>query len=457
MSIVSGVGLTSGIDYNQLITKLIAIQRRPIDLLKSNKSEYNDKISAYNTFSSKLSTLQDTVEKLKTSSDFYVKTASVSDETIIGATVSSSASQGLYTIEPHSVAGKIQLASVDRRTGTTSVASLTDSINSSGSAKVFEYTYAGTTRSLSIEDGATLENLRDAINNDSSNPGVTASIVNVGTSDYRLLLTGDDTGSTKTISITANTTLSGYTDSDFTSSTASDAKFRVGGVDITKSSNTVGDVIPGVTFSLKAESTSSVTITVNYDPDTIKDNIGDFVDAYNDIISYVSSNSQYDSTTHTGGAFTGESTPRRIVERLKSIISSRVTGLPENLRTLAQIGIATDYKTGQLTLDSSTLEQKLSTNIDDVANLFTDSTNGIATELYDYIDEVTDTTDGSITYRTKGLQSLVDNMSDDIDKLENRLTNTEEDLRTQFAALESLLTGMSSQSYYINSLYNYSS
>ncbi len=452
MSIVSGIGLTSGIDYNQLITNLMAIERRPVELLQAEQTSYNDKISAYNTLSTKLSTLEDAVNQLKSTSNFYVKTASVSDSTIIDATASNSASPGVYTIEPNSGTNDIQLASVDRRTGKTSSSSSTAVVNNSGNSQTFEYTYEGTTRTLSIADQATLEDLRDAINNDPGNPGVTASIINVADNDYRLLLTGKDTGSANTITITDNTTLTGFTDSDFTASNATDAKFRIGGVDITKSSNTITDVIPGVTFTLKAGSTSSVTITVNNDLDTIKKNIEDFVNAYNGVLSYISSNSQYDTNTHTGGPLAAESTAMEIGNRLKTIASSRVSAAPSDLGTLAQIGITTDYETGQLTIDSSTLDEKISTRLDDVATLFTDSTNGIGNQFYNYVTGLTDSVNGLITIKTNGLQSSVTRISDDISQLNDRLSRTEEDLRTRFAALEAMLTQMSSQSSYLSRL-----
>ncbi len=454
MSIISSIGVTSGIDYNQLISGLLELERQPIYRLQNRQAEYNEKISVYNTLTSKLNTLKDAMDKLRNSTNFYEKTASVSDDTVISATASNSASAGIYTIEPHSVAGKIQLAAVDRRTGTTSFTSSTDVVNSSGVTQTFEYTYNGTTRTLSVADGSTLEDLRDAINSDSGNPGVTATIVNVGTSDYRLVLTGQDSGSTMTITITANTDLTGFSDTDFTAHTAQDAKFRIGGVDVVKSSNTVSDVIPGVTFTLKAESTTSVTITVNNDIDTIRQNIEDFVTAYNDVVDYIDANTAYDVTTRTGSPLTGESTPRNIMTRLQDIVTARVGSNPEDLRTLAQLGITTDYETGHLEIDSATLEEKLTTDLSDVETLFDDQTSGIAYEMYSYIDDVTDSTSGSITIRVDGLENSVADISDEITEMQDRLTILEENLRRQFAALESLLTEFNAQSSFLTNLIN---
>ena len=453
MSIVSGVGLTSGIDYNSIINKLIEVERIPVKMLEARKDAYNDKITVYNDLDSKLESLMNAVDKLRTSTKFYEKTASVSDDTIINATVSNSAAAGMYVIEPHSVAGKIQLASADRRTGITSFSSTTDVVNNSGGDQVFEYTYGGSTVTLTITDGTTLEELRDAINNDTDNPGVTATIINVGTSDYRLVLTGKDTGSANTITITSNTTLTGFTDSDFTASSAQDAKFSIGGIDVVKSSNTFSDVIPGVTITLKSESTSSVSITINNDVDTIQQNIEDFVSAYNDLVDYIDAKTEYSTLTNTGEELADETIPDRILSRLKSILTSRVSGQPEDLRTLAQLGITTDYQTGHLEIDSSTLTDKLTNDLDTVEALFTNSTDGIATELYDYLDDVTDSTSGTIATRIDGLEDLISDIDDDITDMEEHLSNMEERLRKQFAALESMLTEMNNQSAFLSRLF----
>ncbi len=452
MSIISGVGLTSGIDYNSIISKLLEVERVPINMLERRKSDYNDKITVYNDLESKLESVMNAVDKLRTSTRFYEKTVSVSDNTIISATVSNSAAAGMYVIEPHSVAGKIQLASADRRTGTTSFSSTTDVVNNSGADQVFEYTYGGSTISLTIANGATLEELRDAINNDTDNPGITATIINVGTNDYRLVLTGKDTGSSNTITITSNTTLTGFSDSDFTASSAQDAKFSIGGIDVVKSSNTFSDVIPGVTITLKSESTSSVTITVNNDVDTIKQNIEDFVSAYNNLVDYIDTKTEYSTLTNTGEELADETIPDRILSRLKSILTSRVAGQPEDLRTLAQLGITTDYQTGHLEIDSSTLTDKLTNDLETVETLFTNSTNGIANELYNYLDDVTDSASGPIAVRIDGLENMITDINNNINNMEEHLTKMELNLRRQFAALESMLTELSGQSSFLSRL-----
>ncbi len=450
MSVIASVGLSSGIDYDQLITNLMNIQRQPLYRLQNRQADYNDKISVYTELSSKLSAFKSAADTLKTESGFYVKTSSVSDSTVLDATVSNSAATGNYSITVTSLAS-------EEKEVHSGLASSTTVVNDSGADQYFQYTYAGTQRTITVADGTTLEGLRDLINNDTGNPGVTATILNDGSS-YRLVLSGDDTGSSNTITIDSGTTIDGVnTTADFTSTsftetkTAADASFSVDGVSMTRSSNTVSDAITGVTFTLKTS--GSATLTVTNDSDTISQNIQAFVDAYNEIVSYVTGNSSYDATSHSGDPLFGESTSRSIVNRLRNIMVSSVSGLPEDLKTLSQIGVSTN-RDGTITLDTSTLNEKLSSALGDVENLFTDSTEGIAVQVYDYIDDATDSVDGILTIRIDGLESLVGDIADDITDLEAKLSRTEESLRRQFSALEALLSGLTSQGAFLTSLTN---
>ncbi len=434
-------GLSTGIDYNDLISKLMEVKRQPINILENKKSTYNDKMSSYGELSTKLSALKSAVDKLKTSSNFYVKTASVSDSTVLDATASGTASIGNYSISVTALASEEK--EVHSGTGLTSSS---DVVNSSGSDKVFQYTYAGTQRTLTVADGTTLDGLKNLINDDSGNPGVSATIVNDGT-NYRLIVTGKDTGAAKTITIDAGTTLDGNNNTvDFTAATftqtkaAANAVFKVDDLQISRSTNSFSDVISGVTINLKKVSATSTTVTVAADNDAIKTQIEDFVTAYNDVMTFLSTSTAYDSTTKQSGVLSGEGTARNIQNRIRDIVSGSVSGLSGSLSMLAEIGITTDSKTGNLVINSSTLSTKLGSNLDDIADIFKDGSNGIATVIYNYIGDITSTVDGSITLRKDGLQDIIKNIDDTIRNMELRLEKTEDDMVRQFTALEKLVS-----------------
>ncbi|UCH81553.1 MAG: flagellar filament capping protein FliD [Nitrospiraceae bacterium] len=455
MSSFSIGGLNTGIDYNELISQLIEIRRRPIDILETKRTDYNSKISTYAELSTKLSDLRNALNKLKTTSGFYVKTSSASDSTVIDSTATGTASVGNYSVSVTTLAS----AEKEVHNGTGLTAS-TDIVNSSGSDKVFQYTYGTSQRSLTVADGTTLDGLKNLINDDTSNPGVTATVVNDGT-NYRLVISGNETGAANTVTIDTGTTLDGTGSTvDFTASafaenkTAADAEFTVDGLQITRSTNSISDVINGVTLTLKKENSSS-TVTVSADNESIKEQIQEYVTSYNDVVSFISTNSIYDTNTKESGIFVGEGTTRHIQDNLRTLASNSVSGLSGSLSILAQIGITTDYETGNLEINSATLETKLGTNLDDVADLFKDSTEGIAVKMSDYISNILSKVDGSIELRKDGLQDVINSISNTIRNMEYRLEKAEDDMVRKFSALELLvgnyntignyLTGFSTQ------------
>jgi len=448
MSVISGIGLSSGIDYDSLISGILELERQPINRLEEKQSDYNETISAYSQLSSKVSALKDAADNLRTVSSFFVKTGSVSDETVLGVSVSNSASAGNYDI---SITQLAQAHKITHQTGLSDK----DTTTVLQTGQKFEFTINGESQSITASSDMTLDDLATAIN-DLTYTGdvkVEATVVNTGTAtspSYKLILTSNTTGADYGITVTLDESVLDMKNNPVELKAAQDAIFTVDTLQITRSSNTVSDVLDGVTFTLKKGS-SSATITVSNDTESIVGNIQNFVDAYNDLVNYVSQNSTYDTQTNTGGPLNGESTAKNIINHLRSIITSRVSGLPEDLRALSQIGVSTN-RDGTLSLDTTTLNEKLSSDIEGVADIFTDSTNGIGVRIYDYTDDVTDAYDGSIHIRVSGLQSRVEDISDDISDLEAKLERMEEDLRRQFAALESLLAGLSAQSSFLGGL-----
>jgi len=449
MSSFSIGGLNTGIDYNELISKLIEVKRRPIEILETKKTDYKSKISTYKELSTKLSELKSAADKLKTSSSFYKKTSSESDSTVLDSSATGTAAVGNYSVSITTLAS----AEKEVHNGTGLTAS-TDIINNSGSDKVLQYTYGATQRTLTVADGTTLDGLKALINDDASNPGVTATVVNDGT-NYRLVVSGNETGAANTLTMDAGTTLDGTGSTvDFTASafaenkTAADADFTIDGLQISRSTNSISDVINGVTLTLMKEN-SSASVTVAADNEAIKEQIEAFVTAYNDVTSLISSNSTYDTESEEGGILVGEGTSRNIQNNLRDQVSSGVSGLSGSLSILAQIGITTNYKTGNLDINSTTLDTKLGTNLDDIADLFNDSTNGIAVKISDYISDISSTVSGSIELRKDGLRDIIDNISDTISNMEYRLEKTEDDMVRKFSALEQIVGSYNTISSYL--------
>ncbi|MDX9714310.1 MAG: flagellar filament capping protein FliD [Dissulfurispiraceae bacterium] len=459
MAITTSLGVSSGIDYNALVNGLMAIERQPLNKLKTDQSAYNSKISVYSELSSRLSALKEASDALKTASNFYVKKAAVSDTSAASATVTNSTSSGSYTLEvsnlaqAHQITHKAGLADKDE----------TAVLLSGGS---FQFTINGETKTITAESDMTLEDLAAEINSQTYTGSVKAqaTVINTGTStspSYKLVLTSNTTGSDYGMTIDNDDSVLNLDETSDTGNgqyrdviqSALNASFKLNGLTIERSSNTFSDVVSGMTISLK-KGASNTTITVDNDTTAIQDRINNFAAAYNNVVNYISSQSAYDSSTKAGGALMGESTSRAVLSSLSSMLTARVAGASEDMRALSQIGFKTDSKTGTVSVDSATLAGALSNSIDKVAELFTSSDNGIASKFYDYTDSVTKSNTGAISIRTTGLQNRINDIAQSIIKMESRLARTEDSLVARFAALESLLSGLSAQSSYLTNLFN---
>jgi flagellar hook-associated protein 2 len=185
-------GLASGFDWRSMIDELMEIEHRPVDLVEARKREYEEKLTEWQSFNTKLLSLKTAAEALKDSDDFSVFASSMSSDSstvaasdLLSVVTSSSASLGSYSIVVSDIATAQKLSSK----------SLTDISTGLGSSYAGDILING--RAIAVSATDSLANVKDKINNANSgtNPtGVTASIVNYGTNNYRLLLTSDNTG-----------------------------------------------------------------------------------------------------------------------------------------------------------------------------------------------------------------------------------------------------------------------
>ncbi len=154
---------------------------------------------------------------------------------------------------------------------------------------------------------------------------------------------------------------------------AQDAEFTIDGFAMTSATNSVVDVIPGVTFNLlKANATTpeTSTLTLSKDFDKIKDNLKSFQNAYNSVVDFVKQYGAFDAETYVSGPLFGDSIASQVETALSDILFTNV-GSGE-LQNLAQLGFGMD-KDGKLTLDDAMVDRSLSTNLDGVKNLLMSS------------------------------------------------------------------------------------
>lgn len=441
MSISATSGVVSNIDYQTLISQLVGIRQQSITQLSNDKKTLEKTNSAYSNLSSKVDELKSAADALRTSSSFNVFKTSVTDETVLGASASSTAAKGSYSIVVTNIAKAHKIAADGYALDTSTIA---------GGAGFFKFTVgAGAEQSIAVDGTTTLSGLRDSIN--ALGAGVTASIVNDGSATpYRLILTSNTTGASNGITVTQNDTTVAF---NTTLQAAQDASFTVDTMTFTRASNTVSDVITGVTFDLKSgDPTKTVTLSVERDSDKITEKVTDFVEKYNSIISYIKANNRYDSETKTAGVFFGDTVARSVWDDLRKVMTGAVTGLPDTMNRLLHIGITSNTE-GVFSLDSSKLKTALSTSFDDVVAMFEDGAiDGFGALMYNSTSSITDTVDGRIKGRQDGLQDNIKKIEENIRNKEYSLSLYEEQLRSQFMGLEAMLASLKSQSNFLSNL-----
>ena len=176
---ISFSGLSSGIDSGQIIEQLVAIERRPVALLENQQIEEETKLAVLQEINTRLLTVKTSAEGLAEPEDFDVFNSSSTDTDLVDVSVTGSATPGSFSVEVLSVAQAQTRSSQSFASNTTALA-LSGEIMINGKA-------------ISISTADTLQDFQDSIVD--ANVGVSAQILQVSESDYRLLITSNTTGS----------------------------------------------------------------------------------------------------------------------------------------------------------------------------------------------------------------------------------------------------------------------
>ena len=460
---ISFGGLGNGVDFGQVVTELAKVQRLPIDALNTKKTNLQSKLTDYGTLGDKLLALQSAANAIRLPTSFDRTTTTVSDDTKLTAQAGAGAATGSYTVQV------TQLAKAHQITNSTAkaVAATTTPIVSGSGTFTFKVG-TGANQTVTLNDGATLDDLRSAIND--LGAGVTASVINTGTTAspaYRLTLTATSTGAANAVTVVADTTNLDFTN---TSGTGGSSTLQAGQnaivvigdpgqttISIERESNVISDAIPDVTLTLKSKTVTTptpepVTVNISTDPDSVKTNIKALATAYNDIVKFVNERTTYDISTKTGGIFFNESTAKNVLSQLRTALSGEVSGLP-TYKSLGSIGFKTE-RDGTVTVDEAKLDAALASNYSATKALFISqsTSSGIADRVVKAVDFLDAVDTGAFTVRKASITSQIGKLTDEIGRKEDIASQYEERLRLQFASLDALLQKLKSQTSALQAL-----
>lgn len=508
MGITATTGLISGINFTDLISQLIELERRPVTLLEEQRTSVQTLSAEFSNLSVRLSALRSQAASAAEIASFNPNAVTVSKSStgleLLSASVSSEASPGLHQVRINQLAAAHSLASdgfVDENT--TGVAAASGTFT-------FSVGSGGKTTSVSVDANTTLAQLRDAIN--TAGGDATASLINdgSGSNPYRLVLTAKKTGVTRTITVSSNPTtldftnkkveaafasasnsftgtvtsnegsnytgttnkaflvkivdagdagvatykysidggitflgangaafdgtnavttqgaLTTYIDGNATSNStnegvqvafgagtlaaddtftvdvfaptlqaAQDAVVEVGNLTFTKDSNTVTEVIQGVTLNLlKAAANETIDVQITTDTSQIKTTINEFLDVYNATILFLDDQLSFDPDVSDPKPLQGESLAVITNNRLKNLITGIVPGANATFNSLSTIGITSNKTTGALSLDEGKLDEVLEQDLSHVTRLLAaiGTTNNASLE---FVSKTTDSRPGT--------------------------------------------------------------
>ncbi len=450
-------------------------QRKPVLSLENRKTNISARLSALADIKAKLDALFSTVKDLSltgASSKFLSFAASSSATAIATVSASSVASKGTHSLVV------TQLAKADTIVSSQLASTGTGVLSAAGTGeKTIRLSVNGvdTEVTISLEAGDTnttvMSKIAAAVNGSAA--GVSASVVADTPTTSKLVFRSKETGSANAISledvsgsllqsiglnsqdvsqrIAATGTTGGFLYSD---AATLDANFNVDGIDIIRGSNSVSDVLAGVTIELKgihAPGDQPVSISVGVDKSAVRATIDKFIKAYNEALGTITAKLAVDPDTKVREIFAGDITFRNLRMNLRTIGSEVVSSAaPGNPRLLSDIGIKTNAD-GTLSIsDTAALDAALDSDIAKVADLFS-SSNGIAVRLK-ALTEVFVSTGGQLDTTTNSLNNQLTSITSQIKRFDEQLDKRVEHFRDDFARAQSAIAIAAQQQQMISTI-----
>lgn len=386
----SGTKTTTSVDWDALIEAQVASKTAAATTIQTSITANEAKISAYQQLQTLLGTLvTDTTSLSKSivnslSSSAYgarsatiTSTGDVSASSAVSMAISNGAATGDHTLTV------TQIATAHKVIGT-AVADKSADLGMTGTFSIG--LEGGTSADISITSGMTLEDLVDTINAQTSTTNVQASIIQISSNQYEMILSATKDNADIATSVVSGddvlTTL-GVTDSSgaFTDvlQEAQPAIFSVDGITLTRDTNNITDVLSGVSFSLLQSTPSGSTVKISIDVDTssIQTTLEQFVTSYNAVRDYVTSQQTLSSsgTADSSAVLFGDGTMRSVMTQMEQVLNSIVGDL-----SMSDLGLSFS-DTNDLVLDTSTLATTLADNLDGVIALLATKTTSSSAAL----------------------------------------------------------------------------
>ena len=452
-TILTGLGNGSGIDIYQLANDLTDVERLPKqDALNNSKAASEAAISAYSVLSFQIGQLRNAFANLNDAAELTTASGTSSHEAVAVTSVSGDALAGSHDISVS------QLAYSQRNTSIAFAA--TDTQLNGGAAFDLSITVgvaSTTTHTVNVSAGDdTPTGLVAAINQ--AGIGFTATLIDTegDGSSYQILLEGP-LGAEGEFSVSSNSAI----DPNFGAPNkalrqAQDAIFEFDGVEISRPTNIIDNVLTGVTLELRETvgKVPPVALNITKDTDTLKTSLQTLVAAYNDLNYSINELGNPDSLEdEVGGALSNDRMfLRQLKDQIRSAIQSDSSTPSGDFTSLRDIGIEID-RNGDLTFDETSYDVLAQAGFDDISTMFSAGTTnqsfydgqdqGLARDVMATLDELT-ASSGLIATKKNNATENIAEVEDDLADLERRMEMVYQRYINQFSVMESMVAQLNS-------------
>jgi flagellar hook-associated protein 2 len=445
---MSALGAGSGIDIKDLAQSLTDVERKPREeAIQGRIDKTEGRISGYSAVMFGLKQLKDAFASLNDRSDFTGASIRNSQPLAVGASADARAELGQHDIQV------TQLAR-EQITRSASFASDTTTLNG-GDPFSLEITSGGATVSVDVTRRSP-QGVVDAINSKSDQTGVEARLVNTGdpVNPVTIVLRGES-GSDNAFSVAQPVGQTPVPGLDFSNTiqSAQNATAVIDGIAVTRSTNVVDDVIPGVTLELLATTTSAATLSIARDTAPVKEKINALVESYNSLQDFLDTLGDPDSDDEEfGGVLANDSMLRYVRDQARSMITATSSTPGGTVTAFRDIGVTLDRE-GRLQVDDTKLDVALLGRFEDIATMFSadtdnqtllgDEARGLAGDALKRLDDLMGA-NGPVMARSKSAESQLSAAQEDLSDLQLRMDAVYERYLEQFAVMDGLVSQLNS-------------
>ena len=453
-SVMAALGAGSGMNTQALAQNLVNAEQAPQAKIINDKIDATKKeISGYSGLMYVVTEVKKAFDVLADPTQFAGLVTKNSQPAAFDVITNPSAQPGLHDISVTNVAKpQRSLTNAGFADSSSSVISGTDfTLNLTAGTGV-----TAKSTSITVPSNSTLIGVRDAIN--SANAGVTAQIIDSGVDGaadrYKIMVSGQP-GSTNAFTLTSSIPAIGFNtnpvagQSDSVLQAATNANIVVDGISYSRSSNTIPDVVPGVTFDLLSETVgSSASIQLSRDTTDLKTKIDKVVSTFNDFQSFIKIATDPKSTDPDFGATLSKiSIGKSVQSKLKQLIFGTAgSSTNSSVRGLRDLGVKLQQD-GTLTVDATVFQKVGTANYDQVVTMFSgksltnekgSTTDGVAVSLTGWVKTLV-SAQGPLLQGSQNDSSKVSKYQDDLTKLQTRMDSLLARYTKQFAAMDTIV------------------